>query len=127
MPHIFRVFVALLTLLGVSSVSPAHPGHVHRKAPAESEHSNSREQVSTPITVDRNSLLSPATDSKGTHHAIEPEILAAELWLVLQEAAARKIDGREKTDLETALAFDALVEQKAIRTRWDNRYFYCGH
>ncbi|MBC8112936.1 MAG: YHYH protein [Candidatus Saccharimonas sp.] len=117
-----RMLVAtLLVSLGVSSSALAHPGHSPRKqaaAPAgnESTRTEAAGRVSRPV-------LLPLNHDAGDQPVVE--LLAAHvlpfLLAQLDEVKARR-DGDKASDI--AKVFEAFVKLKAIKTRWDERFFY---
>jgi len=103
MSRITTALSTLLVLAGTTSLALAHPGHSHRKqgdAPANNEQART-----------------------GTEIELE-ELAVNELPFLLAQVdqAQSRPDGG--TAPELAKAFEAFVKLKAIRTRWDDRYFY---
>ena len=96
----------LLAALGTGSLALAHPGHSHRRE-AGAASSNERTQAGS----EEDQLETPVLASN------ELPLLLAQL----DQAKARRDDG---TVPGIAKAFEAFVKSKAIKTRWDDRFFY---
>lgn len=86
----------------------AHPGHTHRKstAPAASAATSDRERA--------------GTEALGTIDLLAAQELP---WLLAQLDQAKSQANGENVP-EMAQAFAAFVKTKAIRTRWDERFFF---
>ncbi len=96
----------LLASLGAGSLALAHPGHSPRTQ-AEAASSNTRTQADS----EKDSL------ELGLLAANQLPLLLAQL----DQAKARP--DRDKAP-DMAQAFEAFVQLKAIKTRWDDRFFY---
>ena len=104
----FRItmsLAALLALLIVSSTALAHPGHSPRKQPAASANNE-------------------PSQSEAEDRAEMNVFAWNDLPLLLAQLDQAK-DRREGDSTPSmAKAFEAFVKLKAIKTRWDERYFY---
>ena len=103
--RITMTFSALLAALGTSSLAHAHPGHAHRTR-AVAQTNTHPTQADTENQVDMELLI-----------ANELPFLLAQL-----DQAQVRPDGDKAP--EVAKAFEAFVKLKAIKTRWDDRFFY---
>ena len=105
MPRISIALVALLLSLWAGSPAAGHPGHSHRKAGAAP------------------SDAVPARTDDGDQIELELHAVDELPFLLAQvdQAQARPDGG---TTPELAKSFEAFVKLKAIRTRWDERFFY---
>ena len=107
MPRITTSLIALALSFGVSSWADAHPGHLHRKAVASAS-----SMVPTKIEIaDEDELL---LDSAAVN----------DLPLLLARLEQQKPRAAAETAPEIAKAFEAFVKLKAVKTRWDDRYFF---
>lgn len=105
MPRMSMVFVALLSPVWTSSLAIAHPGHSHPK------------QQAAPAN---NAQVRTDTED----HAETDVLDANELPLLLAQLDPMKLRVAAGNVPEMAKAFEAFVKLKAIKTRWDERYFY---
>ena len=103
--RITMTFSALLAALGTSSLAHAHPGHAHRTR-AVAQTNTQPTQADTENQVDMELLI-----------ANELPFLLAQL-----DQVQVRPDGDKAP--EVAKAFEAFVKLKAIKTRWDDRFFY---
>ncbi len=105
--RIARFLVGALLSLCATSMAFAHPGHSHGTPPSK------------PATTKRAELGSEVENQ------IDKEMLAVnELPFLLAQVDQAKVrtDGDKTPNM--AKAFEAFVKLKAIKTRWDNRFFY---
>ena len=106
MPRIAVPFTVSLSLLLACSLASAHPGHSHRAQPGVEDKAG---QIQLDAGVEEELM----------------EILAVKelpLLLAQVDSAKARPDGGATPGM--ARAFEAFVKLKAIRTRWDDRYFY---
>lgn len=106
MSRITMNLVAMLVSLWVSSPAVAHPGHSHRQPTPKS-----------PEVVD--SILDAADNINESE-----EQIVMELPLLLAQLDQKKSRAGADNVPEMAKAFEAFVKPKAIKTRWDDRFFY---
>ena len=103
--RITMTFSALLAALGTSSLAHAHPGHAHR----------------TRAVAQTNTQPTPAD----TENQVDLELLIAnELPFLLAQLDQVQVRPDGDKAPEVAKAFEAFVKLKAIKTRWDDRFFY---
>ncbi|MCX7407003.1 MAG: YHYH protein [Planctomycetales bacterium] len=106
MSRITMNLVAMLVSLWVSSPAVAHPGHSHRQPTLKS-----------PEVVD--SILDAADNINESE-----EQIVMELPLLLAQLDQKKSRAGADNVPEMAKTFEAFVKLKAIKTRWDDRFFY---
>ncbi len=103
----FRItmsFVAFLLSFWASSLAVAHPGHSHRKQTANSTDS---------------AVVSDQVECGFDQSGMVMERLLAQL-----EAKSKGKDVTREQAPDMAQAFAAFVKLQAIKTRWDERFFY---
>ena len=107
MPRFTSSLVALAFLLWASSWAGAHPGHPPRK-------------LATSAAGVAGSNTELFNDDE-----LVPDLRAVkDLPLLLAQINPEKPRASAKSVPEMAKAFEAFVKLKAIKTRWDERYFY---
>jgi len=119
MSRITMTLVALLSLLLENSPAVAHPGHSHRPAVKKADDATTTGNERT------RPVFRPLIQNADDEVQLGLELLAAnELPLLLAQ--------RDQTQTRTgpgdapgmAKAFEAFVKLNAIKTRWDDRFFY---
>ena len=113
MPRTPLLIVLALVSLWASSLAIAHPGHSHRKSSQTSS-----EETSAP-TGDAD-VAKPWVGASQETRALAS---VATLLAQLAENVKDENVGRTQTP-ELAKAFEAFVKLKAVKTRWDDRYFF---
>ncbi len=97
--------VTLFVLMTVSSITLGHPGHTIRKQASPSTNNQLQQ-----------------TDAEDQ---TEMELLAVnELPFLLAQVDQKRSRAGTANAPEMAKAFEAFVKLKAIKTRWDDRFFY---
>ena len=99
--------VAMLLSLWMSSRAEAHPGHSHRERDSSASGG-----------------ASTTTDSADTEELILNSLVLNDLPLLLAQRDPQKPRAAADATPEMARAFEAFVKLKAIKTRWDDRFFY---
>lgn len=95
----------LFLWLIVTSTAFGHPGHSHRK-PASTGASAAQTQVDVAEVAD------------------EEAIALRDLPLLIAQLDQKKMRTDDDKAPDIAKAFDSFVKLRAIKTRWDDRYFY---
>lgn len=119
MKTLFLLIIIFSALIVVSN-AVAHPGHSHRKSASSTSHQQAE-------AADDLELLDADEEDSGD---VSPSPPASRVWL-REAMLLAQVENRAKGDNvvrqqapEIAKAFEAFVKLKAIKTRWDDRYFY---